>query len=241
MINGKKVCAIIPSRGGSKRLPGKNVLPLHGKPLIAWTIEAGLNSQYIDRVVVSTDCEDIAKVAIDFGADVPFMRPSEIATDTASTDSVILHFLSTLSVANYPDIVVILQPTSPLRTEQDIDQALSLLIQKEAEGIVSVCECEHSPFWSNILPADLNMGTFIKNDIKGKRSQDLPPCYRLNGAVYVFTSNSFVNMQGISYTDSVFSFIMPGSRSIDIDHELDFRLAEVILDNNENRNLSKGI
>jgi len=229
MINGKKVLAIIPARGGSKRLPRKNILPLHGKPLIAWSIEAGLNSKYIDRVVVSTDCEDIAKVAIDFGADVPFIRPSEIATDTASTDSVILHCLSTLSVDTNPDIVVILQPTSPLRTNQDIDQALRLLIDKEAEGIVSVCECEHSPFWSNTLPADSNMGAFINKDVKGKRSQDLPSCYRLNGAVYVFTSDSLIDKQGVSYTESVYSFIMPGSRSVDIDLELDFRLAEVIL------------
>jgi len=229
MINGKTVLAIIPARGGSKRLPQKNILPLHGKPLIAWTIEAGLNSQYIDRVVVSTDCEDIAKVARDFGADVPFIRPSAIATDAASTDSVILHFLSTLSVDTNPDIVVILQPTSPLRTEQDIDQALRLLIDKQCEGVVSVCECEHSPFWSNTLPADKNMGAFINKDIKGKRSQDLPSCYRLNGAVYAFTSDSIIDKQGISYTEYVFSFIMPGSRSVDIDHELDFRLAEVIL------------
>jgi CMP-N,N'-diacetyllegionaminic acid synthase len=229
LINGKKVLAIIPARGGSKRLPRKNILPLHGKPLIAWSIEAGLNSQYIDRVVVSTDCEDIAKVAIDFGAEVPFIRPSEIATDTATTDSVILHFLSTLSVENNPDIVVILQPTSPLRTKGDIDQALKLLIDKQAQGIVSVCECEHSPLWSNVLPADNNMGAFINKDVRGKRSQDLPLCYRLNGAVYAFTSDSFIDRQGISYSESVFSFIMPSTRSIDIDHELDFRLAEVIL------------
>lgn len=229
MINGKKVLAIIPARGGSKRLPLKNILPLHGKPLIAWSIEAALNSQYIDHVVVSTDCENIAKVALDFGADIPFIRPPEIATDKASTDSVILHLLSTLTADTTPDIVVILQPTSPLRTSQDVDHALKMLIDKRAEGVVSVCECEHSPLWSNTLPADSNMGAFINKDIKGKRSQDLPFFYRLNGAVYVFTTDSLIDKQGISYTESVFSFIMPGSRSVDIDHELDFRLAEVIL------------
>jgi CMP-N-acetylneuraminic acid synthetase len=229
MIDGKKVLAIIPARGGSKRLPRKNVLPLQDKPLIAWSIDAGLKSRYIDRVVVSTDCDEIAQIATEYGADVPFMRPAEIAGDTASTDSVILHLLATLPGNDKVDIVVVLQPTSPLRTAGDIDQALELLIEKEAEGVVSVCECEHSPFWSNSLPSDGNMGTFIREDIKGKRSQDLPICYRLNGAVYAFTADALIANQGIRYTKSVFSFEMPALRSVDIDHELDFKLAEILI------------
>lgn len=229
MINNKKVLAVIPARGGSKRLPRKNVLPLQGKPLIAWSIEAGLKSRYVDRVVVSTDCDEIAHIAIANGADVPFMRPADIAGDTASTDSVILHLLSTFEPEDKVDAVVILQPTSPLRTSEDIDRALELLVEKQAEGVVSVCECEHSPFWSNSLPDDGNMGAFIREDIKGKRSQDLPTCYRLNGAVYAFTVDSIIANQGLSYTKSVFSIEMPVLRSVDIDHELDFKLAEVIL------------
>lgn len=227
MINGKKVLAIIPARGGSKRLPRKNILPLHGKPLIAWSIDAGLNSQYIDRVVVSTDCENIAQVAVNYGADVPCIRPSEIATDTSSTDSVILHFLSTLPDDDKPDVVVILQPTSPLRTVLDIDQALRLLIDKKAEGIISVCECEHSPFWSNTLPIDGNMDGFIKKEYN-KRSQDLPICYRLNGAVYIFTHEKLIR-EGLSLNNSVFSYIMPNERSVDIDNLIDFKIAETIL------------
>jgi CMP-N,N'-diacetyllegionaminic acid synthase len=229
MIKGKKVLAVIPARGGSNRLPRKNVLPLQGKPLIAWTILAGLNSKYIDRVVVSTDSDEIAGVSRKYGADVPFMRPQALSDDTATTDSVILHILDELSSQDLYDIIIVLQPTSPLRTVMDIDNSLEMLQMKQADGVVSVCECEHSPFWSNTIPENGNMGAFIKDDIKGKRSQDLPSCYRLNGAIYVFTTSSIILNKGIRYTRNVFSMVMPALRSVDIDHELDFRLAEVIL------------
>lgn len=229
MIDGKKVLAIIPARGGSKRLPRKNILSLQGKPLIAWSIDAGLQSQYIDRVMVSTDCNEIADIATQYGAEVPFMRPTDISGDSASTDSVILHLLSTLTGEDKVDIVVILQPTSPLRSAIDIDMALEKLLAKQADGVVSVCECEHSPFWSNTLPTDGNMGGFMKEEVKGKRSQELPTCYRLNGAVYAFTTESMINNQGVRYGEGVFSIEMPTIRSVDIDHTLDFKLAEVIL------------
>lgn len=229
MIDGKKVLAIIPARGGSKRLPRKNVLPLNGKPLIAWSIDAALKSKYIDRVMVSTDCQEIEAIAIEYGAESPFLRPNDIAGDFASTDSVILHFIEAVSDKIKADIIVILQPTSPLRLSSDIDNALKLLIGKNANGVVSVCECEHSPFWSNTLPEDGNMGEFIKEDVKGKRSQDLPICYRLNGAVYAFTTASIIHNQGISYSDNVFSIKMPTIRSVDIDHALDFKVTEAIL------------
>jgi len=228
MINGKKVIAIIPARGGSKRLPRKNVLPLNGKPLIAWSIDAALESKYVDKVIVSTDCHEIAKISTECGASVPFMRPESIAGDTATTNSVILHALEQYS--NEYDIAVILQPTSPLRIFSDIDNALEMLLSKNADGVVSVCECEHSPLWSNSLPSDGNMGTFIREDIKGKRSQDLPSYYRLNGAVYAFTTTALIANQGINYTDTVFSIKMPTLRSVDIDHELDFKIAEALLD-----------
>ena len=229
MINGKKVLAIIPARGGSKRLPRKNLLPLKDKPLIAWTIQAALASKYIDKTVVSTDSEEIASIALQYGAETPFIRPSGIAGDLASTDSVILHCIETLSKDFEADIVVVLQPTSPLRITHDIDCALDKLIEKDADGVVSVCECEHSPLWSNTLPDDGNMEVFIKEEVKGKRSQDLPLYYRLNGAVYAFTVNSIRKNKGLSYNDLVFSIKMPTLRSVDIDHELDFKLAEVIL------------
>lgn len=229
MINNKKVLAVIPARGGSKRLPRKNVLSLQGKPLISWSIDAGLNSHYIDRVVVSTDCNEIAEISKQYGADVPFIRPADIAGDMATTNSVILHTINMLSSTEQFDIVIILQPTSPLRTSKDIDDALEMLDIKQGDGVVSVCECEHSPLWSNILPTDGNMGSFIREDIKGKRSQDLPTYYHLNGAVYAFTTKALIANQGINYTDAVFAIKMPTLRSVDIDHELDFRIAEAIL------------
>lgn len=229
MIDGKTIVAIIPARGGSKRLPHKNILPLQNKPLIAWSIDAGLQSQFVDRVIVSTDCISIADIATKYGAEVPFIRPDNIAGDFASTDSVILHCLEKISEQFKADIVVILQPTSPLRTSSDIDMALRKLVDNKANGVVSVCECEHSPFWSNTLPDDGNMSAFIKNEVKGKRSQDLPNCYRLNGAIYAFTTDSIIKNKGISYEDNVFSVEMPTIRSVDIDHALDFKLAEVIL------------
>ncbi|WP_298941443.1 acylneuraminate cytidylyltransferase family protein [uncultured Psychromonas sp.] len=229
MIDGKKVLAIIPARGGSKRLPRKNVLPLNGKPLIAWSIDAALQSKYIDRVMVSTDCQEIEAIAIEYGAESPFLRPNDIAGDLASTDSVILHFIEAISETIKADIIVVLQPTSPLRVSSDIDCALELLIKKNANGVVSVCECEHSPFWSNVLPDDGNMSEFIKDDVKGKRSQDLPICYRLNGAVYAFTTESITHNKGINNSDNVFSIKMPTIRSVDIDHALDFKIAEAIL------------
>lgn len=228
MIDGRKVLALIPARGGSKRLPRKNVLPLCGKPLIAWTIEAALQSQYVDRVIVSTDCDEIATVCRKSGAEVPFVRPSELAEDTSSTNDVILHALDATPDLE-TDIVVILQPTSPLRTAQHIDESLELLVDKNAKGIVSVSQCEHSPLWANTLPENGQMGTFIKSKIFGKRSQDLPNYYRLNGAIYTFTKESLLSTCGIFYSNDVYAFKMDRGCSVDIDNELDFQVAEVIV------------
>lgn len=228
MINNRRVLAIIPARGGSKRLPRKNILPLCGKPLIAWTIDAAKASSYIDQVVVSTDDEEIAKVAVDFGAETPFKRSIALSSDVASTEDVILDCLDKI---DFPDdgIVVILQPTSPLRSSDDIDRALLTLSSKDIGGVVSVTICEHPPYWCNTLPQDNNMETFIDDEYKGKRSQDLPLMYRLNGAVYVFTASKLRD-DGIDMTNNVYAIVMPNNRSIDIDSILDFKFAELLLD-----------
>jgi len=228
MINGRRVVALVPARGGSKRLPRKNILPLCGKPLIAWTIEAALHSKYVDRVCVSTDSIEIAEVCKSIGVDVPWLRPSELAQDTSSTNDVILHAINTMSDMTN-DIVVILQPTSPLRTLRHIDESLELLVGSDAKGIVSVSECEHSPLWANTLPADKGMGDFIKPAIMGKRSQELPIYYRINGAIYAFTKDSLVSHKGIFYSDEVYAYPMERNYSVDIDTELDFIIAEVLL------------
>lgn len=228
MIGCKRVLAVIPARGGSKRLPKKNVLPLNGKPLIAWTIDAALEALSVDRVLVTTDCAEIAEVAMRHGAEVPFLRPAHLADDTSSTNDVLMHLVNNLADDDF-DIVLVLQPTSPLRTSQDIDEALQRFGTDEVDGVVTVCECEHSPMWSNTLPADQNLGDFIRSEIKDKRSQDLPQYYRLNGALYAFAKDAFIKAGGIHYSEKVFAHSMPIARSIDIDHQLDFELAEFMM------------
>jgi CMP-N-acetylneuraminic acid synthetase len=228
MIDGRTVLALIPARGGSKRLPKKNILPLCGKPLIAWTIEAALQSKYVDQVLVSTDCSEIAAVSRQSGAEVPFLRPVELAGDTSSTNDVILHALGTIPHF-IPDLVVILQPTSPLRTAAHIDESLQLLVDNNAKGIVSVSECEHSPLWANNLPENNQMGKFIRPTVIGKRSQDLPVYYRLNGAIYAFTKDSLLSHGGVFYSNDVYAFKMDRDCAVDIDNELDFQFAEVLM------------
>jgi CMP-N,N'-diacetyllegionaminic acid synthase len=152
MYEGKTFLAIIPARGGSKRLPRKNILNLAGKPLIAWSIEAGLNSEYIDKVIVTSDDDEILEISRKFGADI-IKRPDELANDTATTFDAIKH---TIDNCEKYDYIVLLQPTSPLRNEKYIDDAIELLESKKADAIISVCEMDHSPLWSNILPEQLH-------------------------------------------------------------------------------------
>jgi len=230
MIKNKKILAIIPARGGSKRLPKKNILPLSGKPLIQWTIESAKKSKYIDTTMVSTDCLEIEKVAKDSGALVPYLRSITLSSDTASSMDVIFDVLKYYEEQNKSfDLVLLLQPTSPLRTQTDIDKAIELFIEKEASTVVSVTECDHSPLWSNTLPDNLSLSNFIGEDILLKRSQDLPTYYRLNGAIYLFDVKNI--KRDINYLSSpnAFAFVMDKMHSIDIDDELDFKVAQAIL------------
>ena len=153
----KTFLAIIPARGGSKRLPRKNLLDLCGKPLIAWSIESALKSKYISKVIVSSDDEEILQISLNFGATV-IKRPDELASDTATTFDAIEHTIKSLEKYDY---VVLLQPTSPLRDEKHIDKAIELLEEKDADAIISVCEVEHSPLWCNTLDENLNMSNFL--------------------------------------------------------------------------------
>jgi len=231
MLNTLRVLALIPARAGSKRLPKKNTLPLLGKPLISWSIESALKSKYIDEVVVSTDSEEIAAISRKLGAIVPFMRPEELAQDASTTNDVLLHCIEFYkSTHNNFDIVVLLQPTSPMRTAQTIDAALQLFLDKNAKGIISVTECEHSPMWANTLPDDQSLEHFIRADVKGKRSQDLPISYRLNGAIYIFDVASLIKEKGIFYSSGVYAFVMDQHQSVDIDTEVDFRYAEFLME-----------
>lgn len=230
MLNTLRVLALIPARAGSKRLPKKNTLPLSGKPLISWSIESALKSEYIDDVVVSTDSEEIAAISRKFGATVPFIRPEELAQDASTTNDVLLHCVEFYkSIHNNFDVVILLQPTSPMRTAQTIDAALKLFLDKKAKGIISVTECEHSPMWANTLPDDQSLENFIRADVKGKRSQDLPISYRLNGAIYIFDVASILRENGIFYSPAVYAFVMDQQQSVDIDTEIDFKYAEFLM------------
>jgi len=230
MINDKKLLAIIPARGGSKGLPGKNIKELCGKPLIAWSIEQAKSCSYIDRIVVSTDDREIAYVAKKYGAEVPFMRPAELANDTASTIDVIFYAINWLR--EYEDYrseyILLLQPTSPLRSSEDIDGAICMLKDKNARAVVSVCETDHHPWWSNILPEDGNMKDFIRLDILNKRRQDLPVFYRVNGAMYLAETDCLHECKGFLGPDA-FAYKMPKSRSVDIDSAIDFKLVSLLL------------
>ena len=228
MLKNNRCVALIPARAGSKRLINKNLLPLAGKPLIAWSIETALNSPEIDDVVVSTDSIDIKQVAIDFGATVPFMRPNDLSHDTATTDDVLMHAIEELKLTP-SDIIVLLQPTSPLRDYEDIGNALSQLNDRNVQGVVSVCECEHSPMWSNTLADNMKMGGFIRPEIATKRSQDLPRYYRLNGAIYAYRVSYLNKYKSRFYSDEIKASLMPANKSVDIDNEIDFQLAGFLM------------
>ncbi|MGV7930885.1 MAG: cytidylyltransferase domain-containing protein [Spirochaetota bacterium] len=230
MYLNKSFLSIIPARGGSKRLPGKNMLPLMGRPLIEWTIQAALSSGFVDTTCVSTDDERIAEISRRVGAEVPFLRPSELATDTASSISVVKHcvdFYNTKLNRTY-DYVILLQPTSPLRKVSDIDSAIKFLFEKKADAVVSVCEADHSPLRCNILPDSLSMENFISDKHRGKRSQDLPVFYRINGAIYIAKTDRLILEGSFLFKKNVFAYIMPRERSIDIDTEVDFKIAEIL-------------
>lgn len=226
-----KFTALIPARAGSKRLPQKNILPLMGKPLISWTIEAALRCKMFDDVVVSTDCESLAKLARESGARIPFIRPQELSSDIASTSDVVLHAIRELGLGD-DDVLVLLQPTSPLRRVEDINGTLNMLLKEDAtECVVSLTECEHSPMWCGQLPPSGSMEDFFDKSIINKRSQDLPVYYRLNGAIYASYVRSILSNKGFSYNKRCRGYIMPHEYSVDIDNQFDFQLAEMLAKN----------
>ena len=227
MYKGKTFLAVIPARGGSKRLPRKNVLDLNGKPLIAYSIEAGLKSKYIDKVITSSDDEEILNISKKYGADT-IKRPDELASDTATSFDVIKHAID--NVEQY-DYIVLLQATSPLRHEKHIDEAIELLESKNADAVVSVCKMDHSPLWSNTLDNSLSMNRFLRESVFNRRSQDLEDYYMLNGAIYICDNDKLLEEKSFFLKDNIFAFKMDRESSIDIDKEIDFKLAKIILEN----------
>jgi CMP-N-acetylneuraminic acid synthetase len=229
MLDGRKILAIIPARGGSKRLPKKNILPLAGKPLIAWTIDAAIKSQAFAEVMVNTDDNEIAEISCNYGATIPFIRPGYLGEDTSTSVDVIKHTLLWYknNGVNFTE-VVLLQPTSPLRNEKDITVAIELYKLKNAASVLSVTEVDHPTNWCNTLDSSLSMKGFIKTDNRGERSQDFDKEYRLNGAIYIWNVEKFL-IEGKTIIEPSFASVMVRNRSVDIDEKIDFDLAEFLL------------
>jgi CMP-N,N'-diacetyllegionaminic acid synthase len=222
--------AIITARGGSKGIPGKNLKLVADKPLIAWTIEAALATNLLDRVIVSTDSPDIADAARRYGADVPFIRPADLAQDDTPGIAPVVHAAHWLydSDGYRPDLIMLLQPTSPLRIPEDIDRAIKLIREKRADAIVSVTRVEAHPYWMKQIDGYGRMRDFIKLDYPMDRRQDLPEVYALNGAIYLARYEVLLE-QNTFYTDKTLAMVMPVERSLDVDNPWDLYLADLIL------------
>lgn len=239
MYKDKNILGLIPARGGSKGLPRKNIKPLSGKPLIAWTIEQALASKYLDRVVVSTDDKEIAEISIKYGAEVPFMRPKELARDDSTTSDVILHVLKWFEdVGEKYDYLALLEPTSPLREKNDIDKCIELLIDNEAaKSIVSVSKLESAHPEFNVV-IDKKSG-FIKKvdgttEFKVLRRQDLPDIYFFDGTIYISEVKAFFKNQTF-YHNRTLAYIVPRWKSIEVDEIFDLICVEAIIKYRKNK------
>lgn len=225
MINGKTILAIIPARGGSKGIPRKNIKLLAEKPLIAWTIEEAKKSKYIDRLILSSEDEEIIRVAKEYGCEVPFIRPKELALDDTPGIEPVIHAINTLP-EKY-DYVCLLQPTSPLRKVEDIDGCIEKCIKNNADSCVSVTEVDQHPYWMYEINNEEKLKPlFIDNNIA--RRQDLPKIYILNGAVYLAKTNQILNKLDFVTKDTL-SFIMDKRRSVDVDDINDFAYTEYLI------------
>jgi CMP-N,N'-diacetyllegionaminic acid synthase len=227
----KKILAIVPARGGSKGLPQKNILDCAGKPLIAWSIEAALKSKYVDRVLISTDCDKIAKIAKNYNAWVPFIRSPNLAKDDSSSIDVVKDALIKAKNDGYEaEYLVLLQPTSPLRSTIHIDEAIERYFSSrlnDTDTLVSVKEIDNKVLW--VMEKDNANGylsRLFKNNLENKhRRQDLPRCYIPNGAIYIANVEGFDNFFG----DNTLSYMMDEKSSIDIDYQQDIDEVKQIL------------
>jgi CMP-N,N'-diacetyllegionaminic acid synthase len=230
MIGGKTIMAIIPARGGSKGIPRKNIRLLAGKPLIAWTIEEAKKSKYIDRLILSSEDEEIIETAKKWGCEVPFVRPPELAQDNTPGIEPVIHAIK--NTERKYDYVVLLQPTSPLRTVEDIDGCIEKCVQEDAQSCVSICQAEHSPYWMYILSEQGKMQKLIKAG-NFTRRQDLPIVYRLNGALYVARTELILKEKSF-FCDETKGYVMNPDHSVDIDTEMDFLLGELLIKRKHN-------
>jgi N-acylneuraminate cytidylyltransferase len=226
MIDSARVLAIIPARGGSKGVPGKNIRLVAGRPLLAWTVEAARQATTIDRLILSSDDAEIIRVAAECGCEAPFVRAAELARDDTPGIAPVLDALE--RVGGY-DVVVLLQPTSPLRTPADIDECVRLLVSSGAPACVSVTRCEEHPYWMYWVAPDRRLQRIVPDDVGGiARRQDLPTAYMINGAVYA-ASVQWLRSSATFLSPETIGYVMPPQRSLDIDTESDIQLAEAAL------------
>ena len=225
LLEKKIIVAIIPARGGSKGIPRKNIMPLNGKPLICYTIEEARKSSFIDRVVVTTDDQEIAGISKKAGAEV-IIRPQALAQDESPVIDAIFHTLENMN-GEKPDIIVLLQATSPLREVKDIDSAIQLFRGEPCDSLMSVCGAEHSPYWYFNIKNGLLIPLFDERFLKIRR-QELPPAYRPNGAIYII-SPEILRTNKSFYCNRTLAYVMTAKSSIDIDEEIDFQIAEQLM------------
>lgn len=223
------ICTIITARGGSKGIPRKNIKNLNGKPVLAYSIEPSVASDLIKKTYVTTEDEEISKISKEFNAEV-IKRPQDLAEDTSSSVDVVLHALDYLENNDeLPDFFVLLQPTSPLRTTEDIDNSINLFINNKCDALISVCEIDHT----SMLSLTLKEGFIIPNcneEFLSKRRQDLPTYYSPNGAIYIITPESLRKNKTFIPKKTI-PYVMPKERSVDLDTPFDFKLAEFLLKN----------
>jgi CMP-N-acetylneuraminic acid synthetase len=233
------VLGLITARGGSQRLPRKNILPFCGKPLIAWTIEAALASECITDCIVSSENEEILEIAREYGALTPFVRPAELSSDASASIDVILHALEWLSRnrLNYKS-VILLQPTSPLRLAEDIDNAFTLYHKVQAVSCVSVCEIAYTGLFYH-ADAQLKLKPFISSEMQEFKNT-IQPIYYLNGAIYI-SDAIYLRKYKSLITDETIGYIMPKERAVDIDSALDFSIAEFLFKRYKYRELQSNL
>lgn len=239
MINQKRILAIIPARGGSKGLPGKNSRPLQGMPLVAWPIKAALNSRYVDRVIVTTDDTQIATIAKEYGADVPFMRPAHLAQDSSPSSDAIIHALDfcTSEEGEY-DYIVVLEPTSPLTESTDIDAALEQLMASRATAIVGASKVGSThPVYCATIGADQFLKPYHRDNFaKPVRRQDLDDLYFFEGSLYISEVKQYRDMMTF-YHESTLPYIVPAWKSLEIDTLLDFLMVEAVVKHKDTHEL----
>lgn len=231
MISNRKVLAVVPARGGSKGIPRKNLVPLNGKPLLAYTAESARKSKYIDRAVLSTEDEEIARIGRAQGLEVPFMRAQGLAQDDTPTIDVIRDAVLRLQESGWmPEIVVVLEPTSPLRTSRDIDLCLEMLVEHDADSAISVepVPSQCSPFWA-IVQDEEGFGRWAMGGAEPiPNRQSLPAAYHRNGAVYAVLSRIIID-EGSLYGSRMKLCIMKPGSSLDINTHFDLALAERLI------------